>query len=191
MNMKGQKRGCARLDLIGGRENREAGAASAPEAQSAYRRGAEKCVNTTLRVQSRRGIIKATGAVVSYGDSPAIGSTSSVARKCGILAVAEDLGIPEADFKTPWKYFFEKGIQNRKFIVAKAFGQRCHRESPQAEDACLREVHRVREEPVRVHTGVRKGDTTSSSRLHTVRADAHRPEQFHKSALYVMDGIWR
>ena len=81
----------------------------------------EKCVNTHPSVfRAVAEIFKATGAVMSYGDSPAIGSTSSAARKCGILAVAEDLGIPEADFKTPVEVFFEKGIQNRKFIVAKA-----------------------------------------------------------------------
>ena len=81
----------------------------------------EKCVTSHPAVfRAVAEIIKETGVVVSYGDSPAIGSTSSAARKCGIRAVAEDLDIPEADFKTPVEVFFEKGVQNKKFVVAKA-----------------------------------------------------------------------
>jgi len=52
----------------------------------------EKCVTTHPAVfRAVAEIIKETGAVVSYGDSPAIGSTSAAARKCGIRAEAEDL----------------------------------------------------------------------------------------------------
>jgi uncharacterized protein (DUF362 family) len=49
----------------------------------------EKCVNTHHTVfRAVAEIFKETGALLSYGDSPAIGSTASAARKCGIQAVA-------------------------------------------------------------------------------------------------------
>ncbi len=40
------------------------------------------------------------GGIVSIGDSPGIGSPESVARKSGILAVAEETGCPFAPFET-------------------------------------------------------------------------------------------
>jgi uncharacterized protein (DUF362 family)/Pyruvate/2-oxoacid:ferredoxin oxidoreductase delta subunit len=61
-----------------------------------------------------------TGAKVSYGDSPSFGSTASVAKKCGISAEAGELGIAEADFKNGVEIFYEDGIQNKHFVVAKA-----------------------------------------------------------------------
>ena len=81
----------------------------------------EKCVNTHHTVfRAVAEIFKETGARLSYGDSPAIGSMLSAARKCGIKAVAKELGIVEADFKTAVEVFYEKGVQNKKFFVAKA-----------------------------------------------------------------------
>lgn len=81
----------------------------------------EKCVNTHYSVfRAVAEIFKEAGARLSYGDSPAIGSTASAARKCGIQAVAAELGIEEADFTTAEEVFYEKGVQNKKFFVAKA-----------------------------------------------------------------------
>ena len=81
----------------------------------------EKCVNTHHEVfRAVAGLFLETGALLSYGDSPAFGSTSFAAKRCGIQAVAHDLNIPEADFKTGVDLFYEKGVQNKKFTVARA-----------------------------------------------------------------------
>ena len=81
----------------------------------------EKCVNTHHAVfRAVAELFIETGAIVSYGDSPAFGSTSFAAKRCGIQDAAHDLNIPEADFKTGVEVFYEKGVQNKKFTVAKA-----------------------------------------------------------------------
>ena len=81
----------------------------------------EKCVNThpsVFRAVAEEFI--ATGALVSWGDSPGFGSMVGAAKKPGILAVARELNIKEADFNTPVEVFYAKGAQNKKFTVAKA-----------------------------------------------------------------------
>lgn len=81
----------------------------------------EKCVNPhpalfrTLIEQ-----VKNTGAIVSYGDSPAVGSTQMAARQSGMLAVAEDLGVELADFKTPKSVDFPEGNLIKQFSIAKS-----------------------------------------------------------------------
>ncbi len=81
----------------------------------------EKCVNTHHEVfRAVAGLFLETGAILSYGDSPAFGSTSFAAKRCGIQEVAHDLNIPEADFRTGVDLFYEKGVQNKKFTVARA-----------------------------------------------------------------------
>jgi uncharacterized protein (DUF362 family)/NAD-dependent dihydropyrimidine dehydrogenase PreA subunit len=81
----------------------------------------EKCVNTHHAVfRAVAEIFLETGALLSYGDSPAFGTTAFAAKRCGIQDAAHDLDIPEADFKTGVDVFFEKGVQNKKFTVAKA-----------------------------------------------------------------------
>lgn len=65
-------------------------------------------------------VFRKEGAVLSYGDSPAVGTTARVARKTGIAEVADLMGIRQADFKTRVDVFFDKGIQNKRFTVAKA-----------------------------------------------------------------------
>ncbi len=80
----------------------------------------EKCVTTHPAVfQAVAKALLPSGAKLSYGDSPAIGSTLRAARKAGIHDVAEVLGIEAADFKTGIDVFFEEGRQNRKFVIAK------------------------------------------------------------------------
>jgi uncharacterized protein (DUF362 family)/Pyruvate/2-oxoacid:ferredoxin oxidoreductase delta subunit len=46
-------------------------------------------------------LIQETGARVWLGDSPGIGSAETVARKCGIMAVVEELGIEFRPFDKP------------------------------------------------------------------------------------------
>jgi uncharacterized protein (DUF362 family) len=80
----------------------------------------EKCVTTHPSLfRAVAEVFINSGAAVSYGDSPAIGSTAGVAKKAGLQAVAEDLNIGLADFKTGVEIFFEEGRQNRKFVIAK------------------------------------------------------------------------
>lgn len=62
--------------------------------------------------------IKSTGAIVSYGDSPAVGPTQLAARQSGMLAVAEDLGVELADFKTPKLVNFPEGNLIKHFSIA-------------------------------------------------------------------------
>ena len=80
----------------------------------------EKCVTTHPSLfRAVAEVFIASGAEVSYGDSPAIGNTKGAAKKAGLQAVAEDLNIELADFKTGVEIFFEGGRQNRKFVIAK------------------------------------------------------------------------
>jgi uncharacterized protein (DUF362 family)/Pyruvate/2-oxoacid:ferredoxin oxidoreductase delta subunit len=80
----------------------------------------EKCVTTHPSLfRAVAEVFIAGGAEVSYGDSPAIGNTMGAAKKAGLQAVAEDLNIGLADFKTGVEIFFEEGRQNRKFVIAK------------------------------------------------------------------------
>lgn len=79
----------------------------------------EKCVTTHPAVfKAVAETLMKTGAKISFGDSPALGSPEKAARKAGIMAAAEDLGIMLADFKNGREVVFEKGIQNKKFIIA-------------------------------------------------------------------------
>jgi uncharacterized protein (DUF362 family)/Pyruvate/2-oxoacid:ferredoxin oxidoreductase delta subunit len=59
------------------------------------------------------------GARLTFGDSPnGIFKPLTVARKTGILAEAEALGIPMADFESGKDVSFPEGAQNRRFHVA-------------------------------------------------------------------------
>ncbi|MEI6277163.1 MAG: DUF362 domain-containing protein [Prolixibacteraceae bacterium] len=63
-------------------------------------------------------VFATTGAVFSYGDSPAIQSPELAARKTGFLEVAVAHGIALADFKNGREIHHERGVQNKKFVVA-------------------------------------------------------------------------
>jgi len=81
----------------------------------------EKCVTTHPSVfRAVAELFISTGAAVSFGDSPGFGGTAAVAKKAGLLPVAEELNIPEADFKTGVEIFHEESKQNKKFTIAKA-----------------------------------------------------------------------
>lgn len=80
----------------------------------------EKCVTTHPSVfRAVATVFKELDITLSYGDSPAFGSTSRAAKKAGLFQVAEELGLELADFKNGKEIFFEDGVQNRKFVVAK------------------------------------------------------------------------
>jgi uncharacterized protein (DUF362 family)/NAD-dependent dihydropyrimidine dehydrogenase PreA subunit len=64
-------------------------------------------------------LMQDAGAVVSYGDSPAVGTTRGVARKAGLLDVVEELQIPEADMVTRVEMPFPQGNLIKQFTLAK------------------------------------------------------------------------
>ncbi|MCP3898425.1 MAG: DUF362 domain-containing protein [Desulfobacteraceae bacterium] len=81
----------------------------------------EKCVTTNPSVfEAVAELFLKSGANVTYGDSPAFGSSLKAAKKAGLTEKADKLNIKMADFKTGIDLFFEKGIQNKKFTIAKA-----------------------------------------------------------------------
>ncbi|MCD4744564.1 MAG: DUF362 domain-containing protein [Desulfobacteraceae bacterium] len=81
----------------------------------------EKCVTTHPVVfETVAELFLSAGANVFYGDSPALGSSQKVAKKAGLAEKADKLNIQMADFKTGVDLFFEKGLQNKKFTIAKA-----------------------------------------------------------------------
>jgi uncharacterized protein (DUF362 family)/ferredoxin len=57
-------------------------------------------------------------AQLSWGDSPGFGRAAGVARKCGIAAVSDELGIPEADFSAGRTVSFPEGRLIKQFTVA-------------------------------------------------------------------------
>lgn len=81
---------------------------------------AEKSVTTHPIVFSVVAkIAKEYAKDVSYGDSPGVGKGISVAKKSGIFDIAEKLNVNYADFDEPKSVQFEKGRQNKTFIIAK------------------------------------------------------------------------
>jgi uncharacterized protein (DUF362 family)/ferredoxin len=69
-----------------------------------------------------RGVIRLlqnAGINVSFGDSPAFGSTRSVAKKAGLLDVVEELNVAEADMATRVEVPFPEGNLIKQFILAK------------------------------------------------------------------------
>ena len=81
---------------------------------------ADKCVTTHPMVfRAVAEVIKAAGANVKFGDSPSIGSPVAASRKAGLLEIANDLEIGLADFENSEEIYFDKGIQNKKFSIAR------------------------------------------------------------------------
>ncbi|QCX33523.1 DUF362 domain-containing protein [Caloramator sp. E03] len=80
----------------------------------------EKCVTTHPVVfKAVAQILREGGAVLSYGDSPALQTPEFAARKCGIEEVAKELDIKFADFNSGEEVTFKEGIQNKRFTIAK------------------------------------------------------------------------
>ena len=79
----------------------------------------EKCVTTHPAVfRAVAEVARGTGAVLRYGDSPAMGNMAATAKKCGIQDVADELDIEAADFKNGKDVTYEKGHQNKRFTIA-------------------------------------------------------------------------
>jgi len=81
----------------------------------------EKCVTTHPAVfKAVSEVLQSAGAKLSYGDSPAFQSPETAAKRTGISAIAEELKIPLADFKSGNIVHFNEGHQNKKFTIANA-----------------------------------------------------------------------
>lgn len=79
----------------------------------------ERCSTTHFSVfRAAAELMKSAGAIVSYGDSPAVHSPEAVARRCGIGQAADEAGVGLADFQSGREIVFEEGKQNKKFIIA-------------------------------------------------------------------------
>jgi len=79
----------------------------------------EKCVTTHPAVfRAAATVLQRAGAKLSYGDSPGFQSPESAAKKSLCAEVAEQMGIPLADFKTGSEAHYPEGRQNKKFIIA-------------------------------------------------------------------------
>lgn len=63
------------------------------------------------------------GVHLAYGDSPGYSRPESVARKAGLAAAAEDLGIPMADFSAGDTVSFPGGRMMKQFTLAKALNE--------------------------------------------------------------------
>jgi uncharacterized protein (DUF362 family)/ferredoxin len=64
--------------------------------------------------------LKAAGATLSYGDSSAFGKAEPTARRSGLTAVAEALGVELADLSTGRLVSFPEGRLIKQFTVAEA-----------------------------------------------------------------------
>jgi uncharacterized protein (DUF362 family)/Pyruvate/2-oxoacid:ferredoxin oxidoreductase delta subunit len=81
----------------------------------------EKCVTTHPAVLTAAGeLFRQAGARVSWGDSPAFGSTLSAARRAGMTVPAQEAGMELADFSNGGPVSFAEGKQNRNFVIARA-----------------------------------------------------------------------
>lgn len=81
----------------------------------------EKCVNTHPSVlRAVAEIFKTTGARVSYGDSPAMGTARAASRKIGMDVAAKEAGIELKEFQPGREVHFPEGLQNKKFTIAEA-----------------------------------------------------------------------
>lgn len=84
----------------------------------------ERCSTTNPAVfRAVAELFIEAGGKVSYGDSPAFHAPLTAAKKAGIAEVADELNIPLANFQEGENIFYEAGLQNKKFYLAKAIGE--------------------------------------------------------------------
>lgn len=153
----------------------------------------EKCVTTHPSLfRAVAGLFLAAGSSVSYGDSPSFGTMAGAARKAGLAAEAEALGIPGADFQTAVEVFYEQGVQNKTFMIAKAVRECDVLVSlPKLKTHAFEKFTGCVKNQFGCVPGVRKGE------YHVKLPDAEKFAQMLvdlnnlvKPALYVMDGVY-
>ncbi len=80
----------------------------------------EKCITTHPAVfKAVARVFQKTGAVLFYGDSPGILVFEGTEKKTGLAEVAAEMGVSLADFRTGTEIFFQEGVQNKKFRLAR------------------------------------------------------------------------
>jgi len=83
-------------------------------------RASERAVTTHPSVfRAVAESLREVGANLSYGDSPGFGSTAWVAKKAGIADVAEELGVPLANFTDSEQVSFLEGRLIKQFTLAR------------------------------------------------------------------------
>ena len=79
----------------------------------------DKCVTTHPSVFRAVGLLlKESGAVVSYGDSPSVGGLAFTARAAGLKQVADELEIAMADFDHGREISHTTALLNKRFVLA-------------------------------------------------------------------------
>ncbi len=136
-------------------------------------------------------LLAAEGAMIQYGDSPGFGAPHAAAKKAGIAGVAKEMNIELADFKEGRDVFYEKGVQNKKFYVARGILESDGVVSlPKLKTHGLERFTGCIKNQFGCVVGIRKGefhvklpDATDFARM---IVDLNN---FIKPRLYVMDGI--
>ncbi len=83
-----------------------------------------KCSTTHPEVlRAAAKLTLTTGARLSYGDSPGAGSSRWACKAGGYKELLDEFGIDIADFKEGVEISCEKGIQNKKFLIAKSVAE--------------------------------------------------------------------
>lgn len=152
----------------------------------------EKCVTTHPGVfRAVAALLIDEGVRVSYGDSPAVGGTLRAAKKAGIHAVAEELGVSLADFKNSRKVSAEQAVQNKQFTIANG-ALDCDGiiSLPKLKTHALERFTGCVKNQFGCIPGILKGE------FHVKLPDAHQfgkmlvdLNNFLKPRLYIMDGI--
>ena len=153
----------------------------------------EKCVTTHPAVfKAMAENLQRTGVKVSFGDSPAVGSTALAARRAGLTAVADELGLERADFSRGEEMSFPEGKQNKRFTIAKGV----------LESDGLISLPKLKTHGLTRMTGAIKNQFGCipgllKSEFHVKMPDADNFTRMLidlnlllKPRLYVMDGIW-
>lgn len=151
-----------------------------------------KCVTTHPSVfRAVALLLREAGAKLTFGDSPAFGSTTRVAKKAGLMAIADELGIELADFKNGESVSIEQALQNKQFVIAKgALACDGMVSLPKLKTHGLERYTGCVKNQFGCVPGMLKGE------FHVKLPDAHQfgkmlvdLNNFLKPRLYVMDGI--
>lgn len=153
----------------------------------------EKCITTHFSVFKAVALaFKNAGAVVEYGDSPAVQSPESAARRSGIAQAAEEADAKLADFHNGREITFENGIQNKKFIIANGVLDcdglvslpKLKTHGLERITACIKNQFGCIPGKLKGEFHARIPDAISFARM---LIDLNR---FIKPRLYIVDGIW-
>ena len=79
----------------------------------------QKCVTTHPAVLKATGmLLRKAGASIYYGDSSSFGGCERNMRRAGLKQIADELGIPLADFDHGKTVIHQEALLNKRFIIA-------------------------------------------------------------------------